>query len=101
MKLRFIKTGEHSDATTGYKLEFPEGTTVNDFCDAVLARSLQNNERGEIYLSVPGDPWHATISKFQHSIMEFPLDYDTYRDKIVKSARANGGWGAMTYWITV
>lgn len=101
MKLCFEKIQENGDATSSYDVTFYREATVDDFCDAVLARSIQQQEQGKIYISEPGDPWHATISEFQYSVMEFFPDYEKYQNKIVKSAWANGRYGAMTYWITL
>lgn len=101
MKLRFEKTQENGDATSNYDVTFYGEATVDDFCDAVLAHSVQQPERGKIYISEPGDPWHATICEYSHSVMEFQNDYFDYKNRKVVSARANGGWGAMDYWLTV
>lgn len=102
MRLHFEKTQENGDATSNYNVTWNETEiTVDDFCDAVLGHSVQQPEWGKIYISEPGDHWHATICEYDRSVMEFQNDYFDYKNKKVVSAWANGGWGAMSYWLTV
>ena len=101
MKFELVKTQENSDATSNYNIIMPNDTTVEDFCNTVLGRSVQMQEHGSVYISTKEDLWHAVICKYYFSVMEFNTDYQNYKDKIIKSAWANGGYGAMSYWLTL
>lgn len=102
MRLNFEKTQENGDATCNYIVTWSElGATVDDICDAVLAHSMQANERGDIYISTSTNCWHAQVCEYQTSVMEFHDAYFDYKDRKVHRIWANGGWGAMSYYLTL
>lgn len=102
MKLYFNKTQENGDATCNYNVTWSElEATVDDICDAVLAHAIQTRERGDIYVSIPEDRWHGDIADYSNSVMEFHDAYFDFKDRKVRSIWANGGWGAMSYYLTL
>ena len=102
MRLNFEKTQENGDATCNYNVTWSElSATVDDICDAVLAHAVQATERGDIYVSTPSDRWHGHIADYSNSIMEFHDAYFDYKNRKVHSIWANGGWGAMSYYLTL
>ena len=102
MKIKFNKTQENGDATSNYNITWDEmEATVEDICDAVLAHAIQARERGDIYVSMPSDRWHGHIADYSNSIMEFHDAYFDYKNRKVHSIWANGGWGAMSYYLTL
>lgn len=103
MRLNFEKTQENGDATSNYNVTWTDlEATVDDICDAVLAHSIQSNDRrGDIYISTLKDAWHAKVCEYSGSIMEFHDGYFEYKNHKVRRIWANGGWGAMTYYLTL
>ena len=102
MRINFEKTQENGDATCNYNVTWSElGATVDDICDAVLAHAIQAKERGDIYVSMPNDRWYGHIANYFNSIMEFHDAYFVFKDRKVHRIWANGGWGAMSYYLTL
>lgn len=82
MRIKFNKTQENSDATSNYDVTWDElEATVDDICDAVLAHAIQMKERGDIYVSMPGDPWHGHIADYSNSVMEFHDAYSDFKNR--------------------
>ena len=102
MRIKFNKTQENGDATSNYNITWGETeATVDDICDAVLAHAIQAKERGDIYVSIPEDRWHGHIADYSNSTMEFHDAYFDFKNRKVRSIWANGGWGAMSYYLTL
>ena len=102
MRIKFNKTQENGDATSNYDITWDElEATVDDICNAILAHAIQAKERGDIYVSMPGDPWHGHIAEYSNSVMEFHDAYFDFKDRKIYRIWANGGWGVMSYYLTL
>ena len=102
MRIKFNKTQENSDATNDYNVTWDEmEVTVDNICDAVLAHAIQTKERGKIYISIPSDPWYGYVADYFHSVMEFHDAYFDFKHRKVHRIWANGGYGAMSYYLTL
>lgn len=116
--IKFIhKSGPHGDETCWYDVEFPEQWTVEDFIRYIVyTYAPEHDEWGEFaightdfveYTARKGQKPHAWLcvpswAKDREARLE--ESKRLYNDNIGKklvSVRANGGWSAMSYYLTV
>lgn len=113
------KSGPHGDACTTYELVFyKENITLREFIEAVVKGNPK--EWGEFYIKylnpkLANIEWAAEHEKYSECKIEYKYgtihyQIETSVEKLVwnmiidtndKKMFANGGWGSMSYWITI
>ena len=103
MKFEFVKTQENGDATSNYIVMIQEGINVDTFLDEILYRNLKmtSPDRGQVYVCGDTSIWDHKIAEFDGQYMEFLMDYFDFKERKIQNVRANGGWGAMSYYLTL
>lgn len=116
--IKFIhRSGPHGDATCWYDIKFPDGWTVEDFMRYVVyTYAPEHDEWGEFaigstdfveYTARKGEQpcaWLCVPSWAKDREARLAESRRLYNDNINKkliSVRANGGWSAMSYYLTV
>lgn len=97
--MNFHKTQENGDATSNYNIT-TSANTVREFVYEVIEYMQKHNEWGSVFISTSESTWHAKLITYSHSKVDFLSDYGRYCNKHIERIWANGGWGAMTYFIT-
>lgn len=97
--MNFHKTQENGDATSNYNIT-TSAKTVREFVYEVIEHAHEKREWGSIFISTSKNIWHARLINYTHSKVDFLNSYSSYCNKPIERVWANGGWGAMTYFIT-
>ena len=114
------KTGPHGDCTCWYDIEVPKGWTLRDFIQYVCHEyAVKHKEWGDIrkqpfggyrdhIITYNGKTGEASLYGGERYFTQEEKDeylenstnlYNKYIDKEIIGVRANGGWGAMDYFL--
>lgn len=94
-KFNFKKCGgPYGDQTWSYDVTFPKGSTLRDLMKFIS----KLNEWGDIRLGV--SLFGPIIARYdKDKFYGDPEKLDDIEKKKLKAVRANGGWGAMSYYV--
>ena len=95
----FHKTQENGDATSNYNIT-TSAKTVREFVYEVIEYMQERDEWGGIYALVSKNSGYITLVDYSRFKVNFLNSYSSYCDKPIERVWANGGWGAMSYYIT-
>jgi hypothetical protein len=95
----FHKTQENGDATSNYDIT-TSANTVREFVYEVIEYMQKHDEWGSIYVFVSKNSGYITLVDYSRFKVDFSNSYGSYCNKLIKRIWANGGWGAMSYYIT-
>lgn len=93
--MEFKKTQENGDATCNYEI-ITDKKTVLEFLYELRKQVRLNQEWGDIYITP-----YSKIAGYNHGSFHFTDLLLDYRNSKIKRVWANGGWGLMSYYITI
>ncbi len=88
---RIYKEGPFGDETSLYDIIFPEGITVAEFIETIVE---ENPKEWGDFLHGFRNP---VIAEYQQGKIVYKPEFEKVKDKIVESAKANGGQSLMSY----
>lgn len=94
--IRFKHLKDNSDATSNYDIILDKPYTVGEFVKEVLTRE----EWGDIRIKLTDSWFDGPRLEYRHDRV-IGGNLDGYLNKTIKTVFANGGWSAMSYWITL
>lgn len=97
--MEFIKTQENGDATSNYNIT-TSTNTVREFVYEVIEYMQKHNEWGNIYVFSSKHSGYITLVDYSRFKVNFSNSYGSYSNKLIERIWANGGWSAMSYYIT-
>ena len=97
--MNFHKTQENGDATSNYNIT-TSAKTVREFVYEVIEYMQEHDEWGSIDVFMPKNSGYITLVDYSRFKVNFSTSYGRYRNNPIERIWANGGWGAMTYFIT-
>lgn len=97
--LRFKSTQYNGDATANYDVVFTPGMTFAGFLNEVLGK----DNWGDIHLCGISEGWPPTVVEYSREHFEVKDQelFHKYLTTPLKSVWANGGWGSMSYFVTL
>lgn len=93
--MEFKKTQENGDATCNYTI-ITDKETVLEFLYELRKHVKFNEEWGDIYITP-----YKKIAGYSHGSFHFTDALLDYKDSKIQYIWANGGWGLMSYYITI
>ena len=98
--MEFKKTQENSDATCNYNIT-TSAKRVREFVYEVIEYMQKHDEWGSIYALVSKNSGYVALVDYSRFKISFSNNYGSYCDKSIKRIWANGGWGLLSYYITI
>lgn len=90
-------SGPFGDCTSNYEVVFYKPYTVKEFIEEVISNE---REWGDFRIVEKDNPFGSEVSEYRYGKILTRFSEETL-DRKIKSAKANGGWSVMTYYIVL